>query len=288
MKSIKKTLLTSLLILSSLAALCAKPKPPLRVGNIPEGTPDEKLATVTFNRFIVVVSIDGVFNKEESETYKAKKDPEGTPYLDKSLALFNTSRTILIKPGKHTVAVRYQTDAFYTKNPNTLELKFEAGKSYTLLPFPRGNSVYFELHDGESGDQMSTADNKTFQQKAVEEYKKSVHDEAQKGTTTFILQNKSIVIEYGKNGTVKYVENGVEHKGYLSFTASKDSKKGTLTIKFNDDGKLTRAAFLKLNPEDCDRVFEILGFAKTKYLGFTMQQVVPKGKKVVFEIYTRK
>ena len=286
MKEFKRILIAALLVLSSIGSLSAKPKPPVRVGNIPEGTPDEKLATVTFNRFIVVVSIDGVFNKEESETYKAKKDPEGTPYLDKSLALFNTSRTIQIKPGKHTVAVRYQTDAFYTKNPNTLELKFEAGKSYTLLPFPRGNSVYFELHDGESGDQMSTADNKTFQQKAVEEYKKTVHDGAQKGTT-FILKNKSIIIEYGKNGTVTYVENGVEHKGYLNFTASNDSKKGTITIKFNDDGKLTRAAFLKLKPEECDRVFEILGFAKTKYLGFTMQQTVPKGKKVVFEIYTK-
>ena len=66
MKKFKKTVICALMLASTLALLNAKPKEPVKVGNIAEGTPAEKLATVTLNRALVIVSIDGVYNKKES------------------------------------------------------------------------------------------------------------------------------------------------------------------------------------------------------------------------------
>lgn len=287
MKKFRKTILVALMLASCAALLSAKPKDPVKVGNIPDGTPTEKLATVTFNRFLVIVSIDGVYNKTESKTAKEKKDPAGTVYLDKSLETYNSNRTIVIKPGKHKIQVRYQSDDFLTKDPTTLELKFDAGKSYTVAPNTKGGRVGFELRDGESGEAMSQSNNKTAHQMAVEEYQKTIHDGAQKGTAFILKYKDDIIIEYGKNKTVTYIEKGVEHKGYIEYVASKDLNKGTLYIKFNDDGKLSKSAFQKLKPEECDRVFEIQDFTKSKNLGFIMQQVTPKGKKYSFDVYTR-
>lgn len=287
MKRFRKTVICALMLTSALTLLNAKPKEPVKVGNIPDGTPTEKLATVTLNRALVIVSIDGVYNKKESKTAKEKKDPAGTVYLDESLETFNTSRTIVIKPGKHKINVRFESEDFLTKDPTLLELNFEAGKAYTIAPNTKGGRVAFEFRDTKSGEILNPQDNKTAHQMAVEEYQKTIHDAAQKGKIFILKFKEDIIIEYGKNKTVTYYEKGVEHTGYIEYVASKDLNKGTLYIKFNDDGKLSKSAFQKLKPEECDRVFEVQEIAKSKNFAFVMQQVTPKGKKVTFEIYTR-
>ena len=70
---------------------------------------------------------------------------EEKKYLDKSLASFKKNRTVLMEPGNHMFAVRYNNGKSYTPSPNTLRFNLEAGKEYKIVSKVEKNKVVFDF-----------------------------------------------------------------------------------------------------------------------------------------------
>ena len=303
MKKIVLFLMAGLFSLNAFAA----PKKMMRVPDtISEEIPDSELVKVTFASSVVICAIDGIENEEEnlSKRISAFIDPktvsevlggdaaseEEKKYLDKSLASFKKNRTVLMEPGNHVFAVRYNNGKSYTPSPNTLRFNLEAGKEYKIVSKVEKNKVVFDFVNPKDGVSYTNPNNYNLHQKAVLLYVERVLGPAAEGKKVHLQTTNGLYWYYGPDLTVQVKENySEEHKGFIGFVTDKDFQKATVYIKFNDDDELTKDEFLNLKPEECDRVYEIMERADSAGICLEMKIVKPidkTRKTILMSIYS--
>lgn len=247
---------------------------PSTIGN---DVPESELVKVTFKSSIVVVAIDGVENKDESLSKLLNLKSESEEYLDSYFSTYKKDRTVLLQPGTHIFAVKFNNGKAYTTSANSLKFNFDAGSSYKIVSKIEGNKVTFDVLDS-NGKSLTNPNNYNLHQKSILTYVERVLDSVSAGKAVTLRTNSGIYWNYGPDITVHVIENYTEeHDGFIGFITDKDLKKGTIYIKFNDDNSLTKDEFLNLKPENCDRVYEIDEIANSAGLCFKLKN--PKSSK---------
>lgn len=257
----------------------------IRVGNIPNEIPNEMLSKVVFSKSVVVLSIDGVENEAESLSKILGKS--NTEFLDSSIEKFSSTRTVYMMPGSHRVVVRYNNGRSYTSIGSGVDLRLEAGKSYTIKPRIESNKVSFEVVDTVTGKSISNPNNNNLRQKAILAYVSNVVDPAENGKKV-VLSNPvgdGEKITCGPDMTVTYSErNGTVRNGHIGFITDLTMSKGTVYLKF-DEGTLTKEEFLMLPSSDADIIFEIEEISSAGMLGFNLKRIAPSKKSITFMVY---
>lgn len=298
-----------LVLMAGLFCFCAfaAPKKIMRVPDtISEEIPDSELVKVTFASSVVICAIDGIENEEEnlSKRISAFIDPktvsevlggdaaseEEKKYLDKSLASFKKNRTVLMEPGNHVFAVRYNNGKSYTPSPNSLRFNLEAGKEYKIVSKVEKNKVTFDFVNPKDGVSYTNPNNYNLHQKSVLLYVEGVLGAVEAGKKVHLQTTDGLYWYYGPDQTVQVKEHyNEEHKGFIGFLTDKDFQKATVYIKFNDDDELTKEEFLKLKPEECDRVYEIIERADAAGVCLKMKVVKSfdtKSKTILMSVYS--
>lgn len=258
----------------------------LRVpASISEDIPDEELVTMTFDSSVEIVAIDGLEPIAEKGKKSNAAEADGKEYLDPSLSKFNKKRTVLMIPGSHIFVVKFNNGKSYTLMPNSLKYNLEAGQSYKLVSKTEKNKVSFDLLDGKTGKSITNPNNYNLHQKSILAYVGQVLDPVSAGKKVYLKDNE-LLWYYGDDltVTVKNAYTKEEHAGFIGFSTDTKLSKGTIYIKLNDDGSLTKDEFLKLKPEDCDFVYEIDELATMMITTFKLKGIKPK-KDLLMSIY---
>ncbi len=251
-----KKLSVLFLMLLSFSAF-AKSKSVKVPASISDDIPEEELVSMTFASSVVVEAIDGIDPAPEKK--KGADEADGKEYLDSSLSKFNKNRTVLMMPGTHIFVVKFNNGKSYTLMPNSLKFTLEAGQAYKIVAKTEKNKVSFELLDAKTGKSVTNPNNYNLHQKSILAYVEQVLDPVASGKKLYMTDHRGKFWYYGEDLTVTVKDSyaNEEHAGFIGFSTDAKLSKGTIYIKYNDDGSLTKDDFLKLKPEDCDLVYEI-------------------------------
>ena len=251
-----KKLSVIFLMLLSFSAF-AKPKAIKVPASIGDDVPEEELVSMTFASSVVIEAIDGINPAPEKKKGEAAADNK--EYLDPSLSKFNKARTVLMRPGTHIFVVKFNNGKSYTLMPNSLKYTLEAGQSYKLISKTEKNKVSFDLLDAKTNKSITNPNNYNLHQKSILAYVSQVLDPVSAGKKIYLTDHRGKFWYYGEDltVTVKNAYTNEEHAGFIGFSTDAKLSKGTIYIKYNDDGALTKDEFLKLKPEDCVIVYEI-------------------------------
>lgn len=251
-----KKLFVLFLMLLSFSAF-AKSKSVKVPASISDDIPEEELVSMTFASSVVVEAIDGINPAPEKK--KGADEADGKEYLDLSLSKFNKNRTVLMMPGTHIFVVKFNNGKSYTLMPNSLKFTLEAGQAYKIVAKTEKNKVSFELLDAKTGKSVTNPNNYNLHQKSILAYVEQVLDPVAAGKKLYLTDHRGKFWYYGDDLTVTVKDSyaNEEHAGFIGFSTDAKLSKGTIYIKYNDDGSLTKDDFLKLKPEDCDLVYEI-------------------------------
>lgn len=251
-----KKLFVLFLMLLSFSAF-AKSKSVKVPASISDDIPEEELVSMTFASSVVVEAIDGINPAPEKK--KGADEADGKEYLDSSLSKFNKNRTVLMIPGTHIFVVKFNNGKSYTLMPNSLKFTLEAGQAYKIVAKTEKNKVSFELLDAKTGKSVTNPNNYNLHQKSILAYVEQVLDPVAAGKKLYLTDHRGKFWYYGDDLTVTVKDSyaNEEHAGFIGFSTDAKLSKGTIYIKYNDDGSLTKDDFLKLKPEDCDLVYEI-------------------------------
>lgn len=251
-----KKLFVLFLMLLSFSAF-AKSKSVKVPASISDDIPEEELVSMTFASSVVVEAIDGINPAPEKK--KGADEADGKEYLDSSLSKFNKNRTVLMMPGAHIFVVKFNNGKSYTLMPNSLKFTLEAGQAYKIVAKTEKNKVSFELLDAKTGKSVTNPNNYNLHQKSILAYVEQVLDSVAAGKKLYLTDHRGKFWYYGDDLTVTVKDSyaNEEHAGFIGFSTDAKLSKGTIYIKYNDDGSLTKDDFLKLKPEDCDLVYEI-------------------------------
>lgn len=251
-----KKLFVLFLMLLSFSAF-AKSKSVKVPASISDDIPEEELVSMTFASSVVVEAIDGINPAPEKK--KGADEADGKEYLDSSLSKFNKNRTVLMMPGTHIFVVKFNNGKSYTLMPNSLKFTLEAGQAYKIVAKTEKNKVSFELLDAKTGKSVTNPNNYNLHQKSILAYVEQVLDPVAAGKKLYLTDHRGKFWYYGDDLTVTVKDSyaNEEHAGFIGFSTDAKLSKGTIYIKYNDDGSLTKDDFLKLKPEDCDLVYEI-------------------------------
>ena len=251
-----KKLFVLFLMLLSFSAF-AKSKSVKVPASISDDIPEEELVSMTFASSVVVEAIDGINPAPEKK--KGADEADGKEYLDSSLSKFNKNRTVLMMPGTHIFVVKFNNGKSYTLMPNSLKFTLEAGQAYKIVAKTEKNKVSFELLDAKTGKSVTNPNNYNLHQKSILAYVEQVLDPVAAGKKLYLTDHRGKFWYYGEDLTVTVKDSyaNEEHAGFIGFSTDAKLSKGTIYIKYNDDGSLTKDDFLKLKPEDCDLVYEI-------------------------------
>lgn len=251
-----KKLFVLFLMLLSFSAF-AKSKSVKVPASISDDIPEEELVSMTFASSVVVEAIDGIDPAPEKK--KGSAETDGKEYLDSSLSKFNKNRTVLMMPGTHIFVVKFNNGKSYTLMPNSLKFTLEAGQAYKIVAKTEKNKVSFELLDAKTGKSVTNPNNYNLHQKSILAYVEQVLDPVAAGKKLYLTDHRGKFWYYGDDLTVTVKDSyaNEEHAGFIGFSTDAKLSKGTIYIKYNDDGSLTKDDFLKLKPEDCDLVYEI-------------------------------
>ncbi|WP_022933206.1 hypothetical protein [Treponema bryantii] len=251
-----KKLFVLFLMLLNFSAF-AKSKSVKVPASISDDIPEEELVSMTFASSVVVEAIDGINPAPEKK--KGADEADGKEYLDSSLSKFNKNRTVLMMPGTHIFVVKFNNGKSYTLMPNSLKFTLEAGQAYKIVAKTEKNKVSFELLDAKTGKSVTNPNNYNLHQKSILAYVEQVLDPVAAGKKLYLTDHRGKFWYYGEDLTVTVKDSyaNEEHAGFIGFSTDAKLSKGTIYIKYNDDGSLTKDDFLKLKPEDCDLVYEI-------------------------------
>lgn len=251
-----KKLFVLFLMLLSFSAF-AKSKSVKVPASISDDIPEEELVSMTFASSVVVEAIDGI-NPAPGKK-KGADEADGKEYLDSSLSKFNKNRTVLMMPGTHIFVVKFNNGKSYTLMPNSLKFTLEAGQAYKIVAKTEKNKVSFELLDAKTGKSVTNPNNYNLHQKSILAYVEQVLDPVAAGKKLYLTDHRGKFWYYGDDLTVTVKDSyaNEEHAGFIGFSTDAKLSKGTIYIKYNDDGSLTKDDFLKLKPEDCELVYEI-------------------------------
>lgn len=218
---------------------------------------EEERAYLVFKKTVSITRIDEYYNQ-----YKAKDKKIKTIY-NKKLNDYNKERTAFIQAGEHELEISYQSKTGYA-NGTTLKATFEAGKTYDVVTIVEegifGKTIKYDIQDSETHESIYA---KALKLGLAIQYVNKILQPVSEGKEMTLSamdfkrtgeNNKSeYIIEYGPDLTVTYTEKETTYKGYIGFEATK----AIIYIQFDEDGSLTKDAFLSMSPEDCDRVFEL-------------------------------
>lgn len=267
------SLLACLLFASCQTTKVSNPNGIVRLpSTISEEIPDSELAKLIINKYVVIYCIDDVYNKS---TFLGKKS-DLTNVLDKSLAKYNSERTLLLEPGKHIVLITFNNGGVYTQSPSTFKLNLEAGKEYRISAKIDNRRILYEVLDG-SGKSFSNPNGYNIQQLSIETYQNVILESVKSGKNVR-LSNRETEWLYGPENEIVVTENGAKNKGYIGFLTDEKLSKGTIYIKFIDEKPVSRDEFLNLKPVECDRVYEIEIIEKDVVgLSISLKSIKPKG-----------
>ncbi len=237
-----------------------------------EEIPEEERAILVLKKTVSVIRIDNYYFQFNI------KDPETQKPYNKKLNDYNKERVTFVRAGEHEIEIRYQSDKGYA-NPSTFKANLEAGKTYDVVTSLEdsifGKQVKYDIQDATTHESIFAKEQKL---RLAIQYVNTILEPVSNGQDIILSavdpdkktdsktteKNSDFFITYGPDLTVTYTENENVYKGYTGFEATE----AIIYIKFDEDGSLTKDSFLQLNPEDCDRVFEIkevisLGILKT-------------------------
>lgn len=219
-------------------------------GILNEGADAATLATVTFDRFVVVDSIDG-----DSISWGNN---------------WNNSDFVQIEAGVHTFALMYHDNqGQYTTEPQTVVVLFEAGKSYKVSSVISFVWVNFTVVDEATGSSVAldldTLYGNATDSNYMSNFIDAVLNPTMEGSDMTVIEEGDDFILYNEpdmkftlfDKTTGEIKTG--HRGFITdFTFTT----GTVYLKF-DNGSVTKDEFLDSNYEndadiimivtDCDK-----------------------------------
>lgn len=274
----KKVLLVFGMLLVT-SSIFAAGKPALRVpATISEDTPEEQLVKVIFKKTVSPAVID---DSILASAFPWLKDKEEQLFLDSSLYKATKDRTVLLEAGAHRFGLLYNNGKSYTTSPAFLQFELEAGKSYSIISKVEGSKVSFDILD-ENGVSLTNPNNYSLFQKAVLQYVQHVLDPTAEGNYVK-LRIMYDLHEYWYCGPdmsiiVENYQTKEKKTGYIGFQTDLNMSYAKIYIKYDEDGTMTKDDFLKLKPEECDRLFNFGGRANTASFSFDFVPVKPKIK----------
>lgn len=198
------------------------------------------LATVTFDRFVVVESIDG----------------ENVAWGNS----WNTADAVQLDAGVHTFGLMYHdNNGQYTKEPQSVIVLLETGKSYNVTPAINFLWVNFNVQESESGKSV-TLDIDTLYGEAEDEnfmsnFIDAVLNPTMEGEDKTVIEEGDDFILYNEPDmrfTLVDKTTGEIKTGHRGFVTDFTFTSGTVYLKF-DDGEVTKDEFLSSNyQEDAD------------------------------------
>lgn len=260
-----------------------------------EEIPSEELVKVVLKKYMQINTIDNFYGADSNKTL----DKKLYKHLKKSLK----DRELYLKAGEHTFSFCYNSELGYSGGI-PMNVTFEAGKSYEIFPiFHEGKIMRVTygiidlstrksvLPDSElSMDQRLALDYSNIILKSVSEDKTitligNVVENNNSADTSLVggviaigkaIANKPITIEYSSDLTGTYTEKGKTYKAYIGL----DAEKAQIYIKLDDEQTLSKDDFLKLSPEECDRIFKIEDVSLPGRPRVTVSCTKPKSKKL--------
>ncbi len=212
-------------------------------------------------------------------------DDYGNPYFyDSPSKKFNKKlndpdreRILYLRAGEHELSFNYRAGSSYA-NLTKIKANFEAGKSYDVLAIIEKGKVsrlVYDIQYSDTHESILPKSGVSLKQALALKYVEAILQPVSEGKTITLNGNepeKSVstsdfskfydaynnkesdyIIEYNSDLTGTYTEKGKTYKSYIGFEATK----ALIYIKFDEDQSLSKEDFLKLSPEECDRVFDI-------------------------------
>lgn len=208
------------------------------------------LATVTFDHFVVVDSIDG-----EAASWQKSA---------------NYANQVQIAAGVHTLNLKYHDNqGRYTKEPQNFVVLFEAGKSYRVTPAITFLWVNFSITDEET-NKSATLDLDTLYGQAEDEnymsnFIEAVLNPTMEGTDLTVVEECDDFILYNEPDmkfTLVDKATGEIRTGHRGFVTDFTFSKGTVYLKY-DDGSVTKDEFLDSDyQENADIIMIVTGCDK--------------------------
>lgn len=238
-------------------------------------TPDadaDNLASVTFERFVVIDTIDG-----ESVSW-------GNNYSHADI--------VLLEAGVHTFGLKYHDNrGQYTSNPQSVVVLLETGKNYKVTPSINFIWVNFDVTDTESQKSASLdidtlygkAENKNF----MSDFIAAVLNPTMEGTDQTVIEDCddfTLFNEPDMRFTIFDKKTGEVKSGHRGFITDFTFTSGTVYLKF-DDGDITKDEFLASNYQEDADIIMIVTDCDKKTVTYTY--VKPddlKGKVVTLSI----
>lgn len=189
------------------------------------------LATITFDQFVVVDSIDG-----EAATWQKSA---------------NYANQVQIAAGVHVLNLKYHDNqGQYTKEPQDYVVLFEAGKTYRVTPSITFLWVNFSVYEAETKKSVVLDLDTLYGQAEDENYMSNFIDAVlnptMEGTDLTVIEECDDFTLYNEPDmrfTLVDKATGEVKTGHRGFVTDFTFSKGTVYLKF-DDGDVTKDEFL--------------------------------------------
>ncbi len=232
----------SVFLLASIVMLCALTgcQTTQNHGVISMYPDNTNLATVTFDRFVVVESIDG----------------ENVAWGNS----WNTADAVQLDAGVHTFGLKYHDkDGMYTKEPQAVIVLLETGKSYKVSPVINFLWVNYSVVETETQKSVLLDLDTLYGEAEDENYMSNFIDAilnpTMEGVDQTVVEEGDDFILYNEPDmkfTLVDKATGEIKTGHRGFVTDFTFTSGTVYLKF-DDGTVTSDEFLESNyQEDAD------------------------------------